>query len=238
MSFTGSDAAYGKVRGAIQSWAAAMRDEGPGLPSVDYRPLGNLREGLAAPIQVAHCMQALPAPHFSTPEEPLMVLGSHLVRMDYMLSEIRLKGNAYGAWFTYDSIGALLYMGSFNDPHVKRTLDIFAGVREWVNKADWSQTEIDSAIIGTAKDDERPIRPEDATDTALFRHLAGITPSVRDDRSRRLRAATAPEVKRAMLAALEQNLPHSSICVMASRERLEAANKELAGAELAIQDVL
>lgn len=238
VSFTGSDAAYTKVHAAIESWTAAMRDQGPGAAAVDFRPLGNLREGLAAPIQVAHCIQTMPAPHFSSPDEPLMVLGSHLVRLDYMLSEIRLKGNAYGAWFNYDSLGSTLLMGSYNDPHVERTLDVFAGVRDWVAKADWTQTQIDSAIIGTAKDDERPIRPEDATDTAMFRHLAGITPALRDDRSRRMRGATAPQVKRAMLAALEQNLPHSSICVMASRERLGAANKEMPGRELEITDVL
>ena len=80
--------------------------------------------------------------------------------MDYILSEIRLKGNAYGAWLTYDPRGRILYFGSYRDPHVARTLDVFDGVMDFARQANWTQTDIDRAIIATAKNEERPIRPQ------------------------------------------------------------------------------
>ena len=38
--------------------------------------------------------------------------------------------------------------------------------------------------------------------------------------------------------ALEENLPRSRVCVVAGREKLEQANRQLAGQELAISEIL
>ncbi len=52
-----------------------------------------------------------------------------------------------------------------------------------------------------------------------------------------MRAATAAEVKRAMLDTLKANLPRSAVCVVASREKLESANQRMPGRELAIEEI-
>ncbi len=102
-SFTGSTPAYERVRATLEEWLSAMREE----PVVDAPPAFTPfapppREGLAAPIQVAHCAQVMPAPHFSHPDEPLLQLGAHIVGLDFFMSEIRFRGNAYGAFCSYD----------------------------------------------------------------------------------------------------------------------------------------
>ena len=58
------------------------------------------RAGRAHPGGELH--QLLPFPHAADPEVPLLQLGAHLLSNDYCLSEIRLQGNAYGAWCGYD----------------------------------------------------------------------------------------------------------------------------------------
>ena len=67
------------------------------------------------------------------------------------MSEIRFKGNAYGAWFTYSPLDATLYQASYRDPHVARTLNVFAQTVDYVKQVEWTQTDIDRAIIATAK---------------------------------------------------------------------------------------
>ena len=239
LSFTGSDAAYAKVRRAAARWGERVK--GPTEPSgpVEFRPDPQPpREGLAGPVQVAHCVQVFPAPHFSHPDEPLLALGSHMVSMDYLLSEVRLKGNAYGAWFRYDALGRAMQLGSYSDPHITRTLGVFAGLPDYVRKVEWTQTDIDRAIIAMAKDDEPPIRPESATDIVLTRHVIGYTPEMRERRSARMRQATPATTRRALLAAIEPNLARSAVCVMSNREKLEAANGELGDSPLVIEDIL
>ena len=238
-SFTGSDSAFKTVSGTLSDWVGKMRDEPfaeipVGFASFESPP----REGLAGPIQVAHCAQVLPAPHASHPDQTLLTLGAHIVRLDYIMNEIRFKGNAYGAWFTYSPLGRSLYLGSYSDPHISRTLQVFNGVTDFVRGTQWTQTDIDRAIIATAKNDEQPIRPNEATSDALHRHLTGLTPEKREERYARLKTGTPRSVKRALLELLESNLSRGAVCVVSSREKLETANQELADSPLAIEDIL
>jgi Zn-dependent M16 (insulinase) family peptidase len=108
---------------------------------------------------------------------------------------------------------------------------------EFVRKSNWSQTEVDRAIIGSAKEFERPIRPGEATGTALWRHLAGDTPALREARHAAMLRATPTEVKRALLAVFEAGFPQAAVCVVSSREKLEEANKQRPDAALAIEDI-
>ena len=254
VSFTGSEQGYAAVRSALPHWVAEMpvrgqnendavdgatTDEAATKNAAAFRPWDTPpREGLAGPVEMAHCAMVMPAPHFSDDDETLLSVGAHLVSHDYVLNEIRLKGNAYGAWFSHNPFARVMQLGSFNDPHIARTLGVFAGVAQFVRDADWTQTDVERAIIATAKRAERPIRPEAATAQALHRHLAGITPQLREERFARLKTATPKAVKRALLAALEDNLPKAAVCVVSNRQKLEDANREMANRPLAIEDML
>ncbi len=237
-SFTGSDAAFNVLNTHLNEWIQKMCDE----PIMD-EPIGfeagdmRLREGLAGPIQIAHCAHVVPAPHYSHPDSTLLRIGAHIIRLDYIMSEIRFKGNAYGAWFTYNPFDAQLYQASYRDPHIARTLNVFEQTVEYVKQVDWTQTDIDRAIIATAKDGEKPIRPSQAASSALSQHLAGQTREMREERYARLCRATPAEVKRVLLELLEENRDNAAVCVVSSREKLEAANRELAK-PLAIEDIL
>ncbi|MBT3294271.1 MAG: hypothetical protein HN919_01025 [Verrucomicrobia bacterium] len=238
-SFTGSASAFDSVQMALADWAGSMSSGLPAAAPTGFTPYDQPPcEGLAGPIQVAHCALAMPAPHVSHPDEPLLAVACHMVQMEYILNEIRFKGNAYGARFNHNPFQGQITMGSYNDPHVTRTLDVFAGVQAFVEAADWSQTDIDRAIIATAKNLERPIRPAAATSDALQRHVAGITPEVRAGRFACLKQATPAEAKRAMLEALTAGTPQAATCVVASRQKLEEANRERPDRPLAISDIL
>jgi len=238
VAFTGSDGAAGIVRSSLKDWLTRM----PSMP-LKAAPTGFIRfntprmEGLAAPIQIAHCSQVMPAPHYSSDDSVFLSLGAHIVNMDYMLNEIRFKGNAYGASFRYDSLGGLLHLGSFRDPHVNRTLKVFSSVTDYVRNADWTQTDIDRAIIGVARGDERPIRPEQATRLVMQRHLSGQTLQLRETRHARLLHSRPADVKQALLGMLDQGTSRASTCVMANRQKLEKANLKLRDGQLAIEEI-
>ena len=104
-SFTGSDAAFEKTRARLSGWLDKMRDEPLASDPIAFQPFDTPpREGLAGPIQIAHCAHVIPAPHYSHPDSTLLSIGAHILRLDYIMSEIRFKGNAYGAWFNYSPL--------------------------------------------------------------------------------------------------------------------------------------
>lgn len=238
-SFTGSDRAYTLVRDAISKWGGGKQQLPPiAEGQIGFSPISNLRQGLAGPVQVAYCVKTLPAPHFSQPTSPLLKLGTHLLALGYLFSEVRLKGNAYGAGCSYSSLGETITLYSYRDPHVVRTLNVFAGLVDYVKNADWSQEDIERAIIATTQNDSPVLRPELVTGLSLSRYLTGQSPEVRDERYKRAMKATVSEVKQVVLDAFEAGSDRAAVCVMSSREKLEDANAQMSDNPLEIDDIL
>ncbi len=236
-SFTGSDAAYELFQAQFAEWIGDMRDE-PIIPApIGFKSFGTPpREGLAAPIPIAHCTQMMPAPHYAHPDSGLLTIGSHILEIDYMLPEIRFKGNAYGFRFSYTPYESLIYQGSESDPHVARTLDVFARTLDYVKQIEWTQTDIDRAIIAKSSDYLKTVRPNQTSTDAIWHYVKGQTSEVVEEKYAQLRRATPKEVKRALLETLEGNKDKASICVIASREKLEAEN-QIMDHPLEIEDI-
>ena len=82
---------------------------------------------------------------------------------DGYLNDLMGNGNAY-------SRSARAAFGSFGEPHVARTPGVFDATERYVPDPEWSQFDIDRAIIATTKGDFRPVRLGPATGAALQRH--------------------------------------------------------------------
>jgi Zn-dependent M16 (insulinase) family peptidase len=238
-SFTGSEAVYELLRRKLTEWTAAMNEE----PIVDspagFEPFDSLpREGLAAPMNVAYCVMVMPAPHISDPDAPLLSVAARQLSLGYVLEEVRFKGTAYGGGCGYNAAGQTFSFHSYRDPWVNRTLDVYRGALDHIRAANWSQSDIDRSIIGTAKEGERPIRPPQASGTALWRYLAGDTPARREARHTAMLGAKLSDIRRVLTRQFETNANRSAICVVSSREKLEEANRQKPESLLEIRDIL
>jgi hypothetical protein len=239
VSFTGSDAVFRTLTLTLESWgkrqsSAAIPDMLPPFQPFTTPP----REGLAGQMKIAHCAKVMPAPHLAHPDVPLLQLGAYLAGFDYFLPEIRFKGNAYGAGIRHDDTLGTLCLSSFFDPSIVETMAVFDRLRDHVATRQWSQTDIDRAIIGSAKDAEKPIRPAAATGTTLMRHVRGDSDDLRETRYGATLRATPAAVKETTLRVLDANEPRAAVCVVSSREKLEEANKRLGDQCLAVADIL
>jgi len=101
---------------------------------------------------------------------------------------------------------------------------------------DLSPPAIEQAIIGTLKALDQPIRPGQAVAIALSRHVRGETPEFRRRFRKRLLSLTGEDVRRTGAEVLAPAFVTAPVCVLASRERLAAANKTLEAA-LSIHDL-
>ena len=237
-SFTGSDSAYEVVQKTLSEWGRQQQQQEGDIFGSRFEPIYNIREGLAGPVQVAYCVQTMPAPHFSHERSPLLRLGAHLLGLGYLFSEIRLKGNAYGAGCSYSSLGKTVALYSYRDPHVSRTLDVFAGLIDYLKDVDWTQTDVDRAIIATTQDDSPVLRPETATSLALERYLTAQSAELREERYERSLKATVADVKQTLLDVFTAGMERNNVCVMSSREKLEEANRHMEANSLEISDIM
>ncbi len=226
VSFVGGAAPLEALQKAVQRWGP--RGGGPSTAAEVLLPaIGSHRQGLVAPVTVAYCARALPAPPQAHPDAPLLAVGAQLATAEYVRPEIRFRGTAYGGACVYDAMDGELALLSWQDPHIVRTLGVFAALQDWVAGRSWGPLELDRAVIATLKDEVRPLRPEEVCAAALRRHVAGITPEVRERSHAQARGATAAAVRRAMGEALAAARDLESVCVLAGSAMLEQANAEL-----------
>ena len=230
-SFVGPDALRGKVRAAIDKWLGAMRPSG--IPAVlggtftpDFTPW---REGLSAALQVSFSALSAPAPHDSSPDSIALEVGASVVSSDYMLPEIRFKGNAYGAGLSYLSPKSTLVFSSYRDPHVAETLETMLKAVDFVKSSVWSKEKVDNAIFTVVKRFEAPIRPGAAVSQLLTYNLTGVTDEWLADRYAKLLALEPREVQETTLRILGEALPRASYCVAASEAMLAEAAKRIPG---------
>ncbi|RKU29804.1 hypothetical protein C6497_05525 [Candidatus Poribacteria bacterium] len=227
-SFTGCDTAYEKLKNHYSKWIDNMRHEPIHSSEIDFSPFESpVFEGITAPIQIAHCSRIMSAPHYSEPDSILLTIGTNLISNDYMFPEIRLKGNAYGWDFSYHPYESLLSQCSHFDPHISRTLNIFKDTKDYIKQVEWTQSDIDRAIISSVSEYLQYTKPSNASSKSMFNFIVGQTSEIIEERYRQLLNATPRDVKRALLETIDKNEENASICVIASRDKLESENEKL-----------
>jgi Zn-dependent M16 (insulinase) family peptidase len=238
-SFTGTAKVLDLVRKKLGSWTDQVNGKHKGKTPADITPVPSLpRTGLAAPMNVAYCTAAMPAPHISHPDAPLLSVASRLLSLNYVLEEVRFKGTAYGGGCGYNGSSQLFAFHSYRDPWINRTLDVYANSLAHVRETDWTQGDVDRSIIGTAKEGEKPIRPPLPAGTALLRHLTGDTPQRREARHSAMLSSTLTGTKRILMEQFETHAAQTKICVVSSREKLEEANQDRPEKPLELEDIL
>lgn len=230
--FTGTARLYDQICDTLTSWSSAMPATLP-TAQVFTMPADTSphHEGLAFPMQVAFCSRVLKAPHISDPDAASLSIAARLIGLDYLLDEIRFKGTAYGGGCSYTASSSTFAFYSYRDPWVGRTLQVFDGTLNYVRQADWNQSRIERAVISTAKNALRPIRPAEATAVTLSRHVSGDTAEHRQAYYSKLLASTTDIVRQSAIHLLENRYAHGSICVVSNRQKLGEA-------DLAVEDLI
>jgi len=72
----------------------------------------------------------------------------HIVRLDYLWPEVRVKGGAYGCTMSFSPVTGCVTFGSYRDPNVKNTYEIFKNLPNYLRNFKVSKSEFVSYIIG------------------------------------------------------------------------------------------
>lgn len=95
-------------------------------------------------------------------------------RYDYLWNEIRVKGGAYGALYSHKQNGTFA-LGSYRDPNIQKTLDVYKKAPEYVKNLDLSEAELTKYVIGSMSPLEQPKSANSKGLTAFARLNTGIT---------------------------------------------------------------
>lgn len=142
-----------------------------------------------------------------------------LLRYGYFWTKIRVQGGAYGA-FTRLRRDGQLFFGSYRDPNLKETLDVFDGTAEVVRHFEATDREMLKSIIGTMSGVDMPLTPRMKGDAAAECYLRGITYEDRQQ-SRDEILSTRQEDIRALAPLIDACMHENAICVFGAEEKVK-----------------
>ncbi len=102
-----------------------------------------------------------------------------LLRTMYLWEKIRVQGGAYGAFCGFDRISGAFWFGSYRDPNLLDTLNVFDRTSDWLAHISIDEQEIARSIIGTIGEIDSYMLPDMLGYVSLQRYLIGITDDMR-----------------------------------------------------------
>lgn len=147
-----------------------------------------------------------------------------ILSYDYLWQNIRVKGGAYGCMSSFNRIGEG-YLVSYRDPHLKRTMDVYEGVVDYLKNFTVSDRDMNKYIIGTISNLDQPMTPASKGDRSMNLYMNHVSAEmIRRERAQVL-DATQEDI-RALAGVVEAMLAADQICVIGSEEKIEE-EKEL-----------
>ena len=135
----------------------------------------------------------------------------HILRYEYFWTKIRVQGGAYGAFVNFTRTGHMFF-GSYRDPNLKNTLDVFNATADFLRNFDVSDREMDKYIIGTMSKIDKPLTPSLKGQIAAEFCLKGITYDARQ-KSRDEILSTRQKDIRALAELVAACMNENNLCV-------------------------
>ena len=155
----------------------------------------------------------------------LSILGT-ILRYEYFWTTIRVQGGAYGAMVAFGRQGSLFF-GSYRDPHLKRTLEIFNKTEDFLKNFNVSDREMDKYIIGTMSSIDKPLTPSLKGLVAADLFLKNITYNDRQKSRDEILSARQADIRK--LATLVGDcMKADNICVFGNEDVIKN-NSQLFG---------
>ena len=147
-----------------------------------------------------------------------------IMSYDYLWQNIRVKGGAYGCMSNFNRIGEG-YFVSYRDPNLKRTLDVYDGVVDYLNNFTVSERDMTKYIIGTMSGIDQPMTPASKGERSMNLYMNKVSAEmIREERNQILDAGQ--DDIRALYKVAEAVLRADQMCVIGGEDKIEE-EKEL-----------
>jgi Zn-dependent M16 (insulinase) family peptidase len=187
-------------------------------------PLDPAPEARTAPVPVAFNVRTFKTVRYTHPDAPVLLVLANYLRDTFLHKELREKGGAYGGFAQASTGGGLFYFGSYRDPNIVRTYEVYDRAAAWVVESGVEDEALKEAILGACGDVDPLESPDIKGRREAVNRLTGFTREERERFKLRLLAVTAADLKR--VAARYLAAGSGVQATVAGAELIAAARKE------------
>lgn len=145
---------------------------------------------------------------------------------EYLWTNVRVKGGAYGCMNGFGVTGDS-YFVSYRDPNLKKTLEVYEGVAEYVENFTVSDRDMTKYIIGAISELDVPLNAKGKGARSLSAYLSHISEADFQRERDQVLDADQESIRR-LSELVSAVLSQESLCVIGGEERL-LQEKELFG---------
>jgi presequence protease len=188
------------------------------------KPLELAPEARTAPLPVAFNVRIFKTVRYTHPDAPALLVLSNYLRDTFLHRELREKGGAYGGFAQAGIASGTFYFGSYRDPNIIRTYDVYDQAVTWVVEGEIEAEALKEAILGACGDVDPLESPDIKGRREATNRLTGFTREERERFKQRLLEVTEEDLRRVARAYLM--VAHPVQTTVAGPELVEAARKE------------
>ncbi|HKW59136.1 MAG TPA: insulinase family protein [Candidatus Dormibacteraeota bacterium] len=184
-------------------------------------------EARIAPVPVAFNVRIFRTVRYTHQDAPALLVLANYVRDNFLHRELREKGGAYGGYAQAGVANGTFYLGSYRDPNIVRTYDVFDQAVPWVTEGEVDSEQLKEAILGACGDVDPLESPDIKGRREATNRATGFTLELRERFKKRLLEVTADDLRR-VTRTYFVDTPRAQTTV-AGGELIEAARKERPG---------
>ena len=145
-------------------------------------------------LQVGFAALSLPSAVYGSAEQAAELVLAHQLSTGALWETIRMKGGAYGASASSDSLQGVFTFSTYRDPKPLHSLDAFSSIVREAAKKEGDEESLVKAIIGSFSGETRPRANPDKGFSDFSRFLYGIEDRHRSHRLKTLIALEQDEI--------------------------------------------
>ena len=196
-------------------------------PQVKLTPLEQAPEARTAPVPVAFNVRIYRTVRYTHPDSPALLVLSNYLRDNFLHRELREKGGAYGGYAQAGVASGTFYLGSYRDPNIVRTYEVFDQATRWITETEIDGEALKEAILGACGDVDPLESPDIKGRREATNRATGFDRGARERFKQRLLQVTADDLRR-VAGTYFLDKPAAQTTV-AGAELIEEARREKPG---------
>ena len=186
--------------------------------SYDFKPV-RISEGYKTSAKVQYVAKVGSYRDKDLPYTGALKVLKTIMGYDYLWNQVRVVGGAYGCFGTFTRTGKVSF-GSYRDPNLKRTLDIYDAAADYLENFEASERDMTKYILGTVSDLDFPLSPSAKGTQSKDAYLCNDSfEKIQKERDEIL-GCTSADI-RALAAYVRKMKETASICVLGGEEEID-----------------
>lgn len=186
--------------------------------SYDFKP-SRISEGYKTSAKVQYVAKVGSYRDKGLPYTGALKVLKTIMGYDYLWNQVRVVGGAYGCFGLFTRTGKVSF-GSYRDPNLKRTLDVYDGAVAYLDSFDASERDMTKYILGTVSDLDFPLSPSAKGTRSRDAYLCNDSLEKIQKERNEILGCTSADI-RALAAYIRKMKETSSICVLGGEEEID-----------------